>query len=437
MNEQISIYTGRRQRLMSTIGQKGAGLLASAAAATRTGDSDYRYRQNSDFYYLTGLLEPESVLVLLPGRAEGEAVLFLRDRDPAVELWDGPRIGVEGACPELGVDQAFPIEDLSEQLFELLQGRDELFYPIYQNPVLDELVGDTQHRLQGLVRRGVNAPKTFSDISVFTSEMRLIKDKHEIAIMQKSADISVEAHIEAIKTCKPNQSEYEAEALLHYHFARQGSREPAYTSIVGGGNNACVLHYINNDQPLKDGDLVLVDAGGEYQLYASDITRTYPVNGKYSEPQRLVYEAVLKVQQACIKLVRPGLSWDDYNAAAIRGLTEGMVEIGLLQGDVDQLIESGDYKRFYPHMLGHWIGLDTHDVGQYKPNGEWRKLEAGMCLTCEPGIYIPEGSEGVDEKWWGIGVRIEDDLVVTEDGCHVMTAKLPKTVEDIESLMAS
>jgi Xaa-Pro aminopeptidase len=403
----------------------------------RTGDTHYPFRQYSDFYYLTGFNEPEAVLVLAPGYAEGEFILFNRPRDPLMELWNGRRAGQEGALKDFGANIAYPIQEFRDRLIELLRDRKQVYYPIGRNVNIDQLLMASINTLRSKVRSGVGVPEEFNNIEPLLHELRLRKSPAEVATMRKAAQISVDAHKRAMQICRPGMYEYELEAELLAEFCRQGCRSPAYTPIIGAGANTCILHYTENNMPMRDGDMVLIDAGGEYQNYSSDITRTFPVNGKFSPEQKQLYELVLKSQLAAIRAVRPGLPWFDIQNQVIPILTEGLLELGILKGKLDDLIKENAIRRFYMHNSGHWLGLDTHDAGAYKINNEWRPLESGFVLTVEPGLYIAAGSESVDEKWWNIGIRIEDDVAVTDTGCEVLSAGLPKSVEEIEALMAS
>jgi len=397
----MSEYGYRRKKIMQAIGEKGILILSSAPEVYRNGDALYPYRQNSDFYYLTGFEEPESILVLAPSRKEGEFILFNRVQDKDKEIWDGPRAGQAGAIKSFHADQAFPFSEFSAMLPALLAGREAM------------------------------------DITLLLHEMRLLKSEAEIAVMQKAVDITDSAHRRAMQTCKPNLYEYELEAEIMYEFQRQGARYPAYASIVGAGRNSCILHYVNNQQKMADGDLVLVDAGCEYQYYASDITRTFPVNGKFSGEQRAIYELVLASQLAAIQTIKPQSSWQAAQDVIVKIITQGLIDLRILKGDLTSLIEKQAYLPFYMHKSGHWLGLDVHDVGLYHVNGKPRPLEANMVLTVEPGIYISGDIEGVDKRWHHIGVRIEDDVWVTDTGCKVLSANIPKTISDIESIMAS
>jgi Xaa-Pro aminopeptidase len=411
-------------------------IIASAREATRSNDTQYRYRQDSDFLYLTGFDEPEAVAVITPAK-EQKFTLFVRPRDKEMEIWNGRRAGVEGARETFGADAAFPIGEFEEKLGDFLNGAASLYYRIGNgNSDLDEAILKHIRRLRAMGRRGMGAPEAIIDTGAIIHEMRLFKSVEEIEMMQRAADIAAEGHIEAMKQVRPGMNEYEVEALIEYVFRKQGASGPAYTSIVGGGANATVLHYINNDAPLRDGDLLLVDAGAEYRGYASDITRTFPVNGRFTEAQRDIYDLVLTTQMACVEMVRPNVTHDELKNHSIELLTEGMVRLGLLQGETKKLIEEEKYKQFYMHGLGHFLGLDVHDVGRYHVKDESRSLEPGMVMTIEPGLYIAPDTTDIPEKYLGIGVRIEDDVLVTESGNRVLSSKAPKLIEEIEELMA-
>ena len=421
---------------MQRMEPNSVAIISSAREATRSHDTHYRYRQDSNFYYLTGFDEPEAIAVIAPGHAEHKYTLFVRPRDPEREIWDGRRAGVEGATSEHGADAAFPIEEFSAKLGDILNGARNLYYRIGNDAELDDTLIKQIRRMRAGIRRGIHPPEAIIDPGAILHELRLIKTEEEIAIMQRSADIAAEAHREAMKAARPGMKEYEIEALIEYIFRRNGASAPAYTSIIGSGANATVLHYINNDATLRDGDLLLVDAGAEYQGYASDITRTFPINGRFTQAQRDLYDLVLQTQLTCIEMVRPGVTMDELHNRSIELLTEGMVRLGLLAGDPQKLIEEETYKRFYMHRLGHFLGMDVHDVGKYHVNGQSRSLEPGIIITVEPGIYIAPEAEGVPDKYRGIGIRIEDDVLVTADGPRVLTSKASKQVEEIEQLMA-
>ncbi len=427
-------YARRRRQLMQMMGDDSIVLLPAAPQQYRNRDTEHLYRQDSDFHYLTGLDEPEAVMVLIPGRRQGQYILFLRERDPAMEAWNGPRVGIDGAVERLGADDAFPIGDIDDILPGLLEGRERVFYTMGNRPEFDQRLMGWLNQVRGKARAGIHAPTEFVALEHQLHDMRLFKSRAELTLMRKAARVSADAHVRAMRACQPGMFEYELEAEYLYEFRRKDC-VPSYPPIVGGGANGCVLHYVDNNDELRDGDLVLVDAGAEYGCYAADITRTFPVNGRFSPAQRALYEVVLAAQYAAIEAVRPGNHWNHPHSAAVKALTEGMVALGLLKGRVASLIKEQSYRRFYMHRTGHWLGMDVHDVGDYKIGGEWRLLEPGMALTIEPGLYIPPGSKGVAKKWWGIGIRIEDDVVVTKDGHEVLTSRVPKEPDEIEALM--
>jgi Xaa-Pro aminopeptidase len=429
------VYAQRRKQLMRMMHENSVAILPSAPTLIRNRDVEHGFRQDSDFMYLSGFNEPESVIVLIPNRKHGEFVLFCRDRDPMKETWDGRRYGPEGAVEHFSADDAFPIDDMEDILPGLMEGRESVYYSIGLNPTFDKHVLKCVNDLRAQSRRGARPPYEFVSLEYLLHDMRLYKGREELGEMRKAAKISVQAHINAMKKCRPGLYEYELEAEFLCEFKRNGAGW-AYSSIVGGGENSCILHYTENNAVLKDKDMVLIDAGAEYQGYAADITRTFPVNGKYTVPQREIYEVVLKAQEAAFAKVKPGNHWNDPHDAAVKELTRGMVDIGLLKGKPSQLIKAGSYMKYYMHRTGHWLGMDVHDVGDYKVDGNWRLLEPGMVLTVEPGLYIPAGSRGA-KRWWNTGVRIEDDLAVTKDGYELLTKGLPRTVAEVESLMAS
>jgi Xaa-Pro aminopeptidase len=410
-------------------------IIPAAREATRSNDTHYRFRQDSDFFYLTGFEEPEAIAVIKPGEAH-EYVLFVRPRDPEREIWDGRRAGVEGAKSEFGAQEAFRVEEFDGKLREILDGAEVLYYRLGVQHDLDEKIVREISNMRGLNRKPIHPPTTIIDPATIIHELRVIKSPDELELMQKAADIAAEAHCEAMKAVRSGMREYEVEALIEQIFRRHGAAGPAYTSIVGAGPNATVLHYINNDGELRDGDLLLVDAGAEYKGYASDITRTFPINGRYSQAQRDIYDLVLKAQMSCVEMVRPGVTHDQLKQHSIEVLTEGMVELGLLQGEPEQLIKDKKHEKFYMHGLGHMLGIDVHDVGRYYYGKESRALEPGVVMTVEPGIYIAPDSEGVPEKYLGIGVRIEDDVLCTDGAPRVLTSKVPKDPQEIERLMS-
>ncbi len=426
----------RRKALMAMMEPNSIAILPAADEKTRSRDTQYHFRQDSDFHYLTGFPEPEAVLVLIPDRNHGEYVLFCRERDKEKEIWDGYRAGPEGACKDYGADDAFPIDDIDEILPGLIEGRERVYYTMGKDAGFDKRLMDWVNRIRAKVRAGAHPPGEFLDLDHFLHDMRLYKSAAEIRVMTTAAEISARAHKRAMQVCKPGMFEYELEAEIQHECAKSGARFQAYNSIVGGGKNACILHYIENTDKLRDGDLVLIDAGCEYEGYASDITRTFPVSGKFSSEQKAVYEVVLEAQAAALRAVKPGNHWNEPHDESVRIITKGLVKLGLLKGEVDKLIEEEKYRDFYMHRIGHWLGMDVHDVGDYKVGGEWRVLEPGMVMTVEPGIYISPDNENVARKWRGIGIRIEDDVLVTKDGCEVLTKDVPKSVKEIEALMA-
>jgi Xaa-Pro aminopeptidase len=420
---------------MRRMQRNSVAIIPAAREATRSNDTQYRFRQDSDFFYLTGFEEPEAIAVIKPG-AEHGYTLFVRPRDPEREIWDGRRAGVEGARNEFGAKESFRVDEFDSKLREILDGAEILYYRLGVQRDLDEKIIREISNMRALNRKPIHPPATIIDPATIIHELRVIKSPAELELMQKAADIAAEAHCEAMKAVRPGMREYEVEALIEQIFRRHGAAAPAYTSIVGAGPNATVLHYINNDGELREGELLLVDAGAEYKGYASDITRTFPIGGRYSPAQREIYELVLKAQMSCVEMVRPGVTHDQLKQHSIEVLTEGMVELGLLQGESEQLIKEKKYEKFYMHGLGHMLGIDVHDVGAYYHGKESRALEPGVVMTVEPGLYIAPGSEGVPEKYLGIGVRIEDDVLCTNDGPRVLTSKVPKDPQEIEGLMA-
>lgn len=430
---ELKTYQQRRRRLAEQM-QAGVAVIPTAPERSRNRDSTYPYRFDSYFHYLTGFGEPDAVLVLVADE-EPKSILFCREKNPEREVWDGFRHGPEAARETFCFDEAYPIAMLDEMMTKLLADQPSLHFHLGADSAWDVRAVGWLNAVRAEVRNGIAAPSAIRDVRVLLDEMRLIKSTEEIATMRRAAEISTAAHRRAMQQVRPGRHEYEIEAELLHDFHRHGAQAPAYTSIVAGGANACVLHYVDNSARLRDGDLLLIDAGCELDGYAADITRTFPVNGRYSAVQKDVYEMVLAAQAAAIGAVKVGASWDDLHQAALKVLAQGMIDLGLCTGSVDGLLESGDYKRFYMHKTGHWLGMDVHDVGDYKRGGQWRKLEAGMVLTVEPGCYIRPG-EDVPEHLWNIGIRIEDDVLVTAQGCEVLTLAAPKTVDDIEATMA-
>lgn len=428
-------FKKRRKRLMQQIGKGNIGLIPSASAQTRNRDVHYPFRQDSDFYYLTGFNEPDALAVFIPGRPQGEYLLFCREYDEKKALWEGAHAGLGGATTDYGADDAFPIDDIDEILPGLLENKAKVFYPMGRDSDLDHRLLEWVHHLRSQSRAGVSAPLELVSLEHILHEMRLFKSEAEIKLMRKAAEISAEAHIKAMQKCRPGLYEYQIESEIIYHFLQQGLRAVAYPSIVAAGKNACVLHYTENSSKLSDGDLLLIDAGAECDHYAADITRTFPISGRFSEPQKQLYQLVLDAQAAALAEIKPGAPWNLAHEASVKVLTKGLVALGLLKGRVSKLIKDETYKTFYMHRIGHWLGMDVHDVGDYKVKDEWRLLEPGMVLTIEPGLYIPKDCESVDERWRGIGIRIEDDVLVTQKGYEILTVRVPKSIDEIEALM--
>jgi Xaa-Pro aminopeptidase len=399
----------------------------------RNADTHYDYRHDSHFYYLTGFAEPESVLLLIAGD-EPQSILFCREKNAEREVWDGFRYGPDAAVEHFGLDAAYPIGQLDEKLVELMGNQPVLFYPIGGDSVWDARIIKARESVKAKARTGIQTPNVMRDVRELLNEMRLFKDEYEISIMRAAAKISCEAHRRAMRFARPGQYEYEVEAELLHEFCRHGARHPAYTSIVAGGANACTLHYVGNNARLNDGDLLLIDAGGELGGYASDITRTFPINGRFSAAQKDVYEIVLAAQVAAIAAAKPVNQWNAPHEAALRVLAQGFIDLKLCKGSVEAVLESESYKQFYMHRTGHWLGMDVHDVGEYKVDGNWRPLQPGMVLTVEPGCYI-RPSDSVSRDLWNIGIRIEDDVLITSDGNEVLTQAAPKTVNEIEEVM--
>ena len=429
-------YAARRKDLMSMMADNSIAVIAAAPEKVRSKDTLYPYKQSTNFSYLSGFSEPCAVMLLIPNRQQGECVLFCRDKDPLRETWDGLRLGPVEAKQALALDDAFPIDDIDDILPGLLEGKSHIYYSAGKDKAFDKQLIQWVDEVT-LDKESDSEPCCEQvDLDHILAELRLIKSAAEIKLMRKAADISAEAHCRAMRFCQPGQYEYQLQAEIEHQFMTSGATGPAYTSIVGGGKNACILHYIENQSALKSGDLVLIDAGCEYQNYAADITRTFPINGKFSTAQAAIYDIVLAAQTAAINCITPGVTYDQANKATIEVITQGLVELGILKGDVDQLIAEGAYREFYMHSVSHWLGMDVHDVGDYKINNQWRVYEAGMLLTIEPGIYIAADNQNVDKKWRGIAVRIEDDILVTKAGREVLTDGVPKQRDQIESLMA-
>ena len=431
-------FQERRDRLAEEMGPHSIAIIATSPVAMRNRDADYKFRADSSFFYLTGFAEPEAVAIIETFESIDEGYtysLFCRERDREMEIWHGYRAGVDGAVEDYDADEAYAIDLLDEEIIEKLLNKQKLFYRMGQQADFDARVAKWIAEANGESRKGTSAPAQVIQLDRILDEMRLHKSTQEIELMQIASTISAQAHTRAMQAVKPGMMEYALEAELNYIFGQNGC-VPSYNSIVGGGENGCILHYVENDKVLKDGDLVLIDAACEYQLYASDITRTFPVNGKFSSEQKALYEVVLKAQLAAIDAVRIGNSYKEPHRIAVRILVQGLLDLGLMQGNIEQIIESESFHQFYMHGTGHWLGMDVHDVGSYKIEGEWRAYEEGMTVTVEPGLYIAPDDETVDAKWRGIGIRIEDDVVVTKNGPRVLTAVVVKTVEEIEALMA-
>lgn len=436
---EMEYFAERRDNLVSSIEDNSIIIVPSNTEVLRNGDANYRFRQESNFYYLTGFCEPDSLALIIKENNNSKFILFVRPRDPEKEQWDGIRAGLDGACSEYCAYESYDIQQIDEKIPEYLQNKSKVYYDLGCNDNYDQKVITWLNQVKNMQRKGISAPEEVSNLGSILAEMRLKKDELEIFYMQKASKIAAASHIKAMQAVTKSEYEYELEAELMYECAKHGALSQAYTPIVGSGGNTCILHYGENNQKLDQNGLVLIDAGAEFNHYAADITRTFPVSGKFSEEQKKIYELVLRAQLAAIDEVRPGNTWDRMQATILEVLVAGLVELGILKpngASVSELIESESYKPFYMHNSGHWLGLDVHDVGSYKVDGKWRELEPGMALTIEPGIYIKAGLKGVDPKWWNIGVRIEDDILVTKSGHEVLTKDVPKQIHDIELLIA-
>ena len=432
MNFDPTIYARRRARLLAQM-QHGVAIIPTAPEVARNADTHYSYRHDSNFYYLSGFAEPEAVLVLTAGD-EPKSILFCREKNLEREIWDGHRFGPDAAREQFGFEAAYPIDQLDEKLAELIGNQPALFYPMGLDAEWDQRILKLRGDVVAKIRSGIRAPDQIRDVRVLLSEMRLFKDEHELDIMRRAAAISTAAHKRAMHFTRPDMFEYQIEAELLHEFCSRGARQPAYTSIVAGGANACVLHYVGNNARLRDGDLLLIDAGCDLDGYASDITRTFPVGGKFSAEQKDVYDIVLAAHAAAIAAAKPNQNWNAPHDAALRVLAQGFIDLKLCHGSVDAVLESESYKKFYMHRTGHWLGMDVHDVGDYKIGDDWRPLQPGMVLTVEPGCYI-RPADDVPMSLWNIGIRIEDDVAITLRGNEVLTDAAPKTVTDIEELM--
>ncbi|MFP6682896.1 MAG: Xaa-Pro aminopeptidase [Gammaproteobacteria bacterium] len=428
-------FANRRKRLMDMIDVGGIAIQPTAPERVRNRDVYFPYRPDSDFYYLTGFPEPEAVAVMVPDRPQGEFLLFCRERDAEAETWHGRRAGLDGACEYYGADDAFPISDLDDILPGLLENKDRIYYTMGRYLEFDQRLVGWVTRVTDKGRAGVHAPDQFVSLGHVMHESRLFKSQQEIKTMRRAASISADAHRHVMSVCRPGMYEYQIEAELLHAFMQQGARSPAYPSIVGGGANSCILHYVENQDQLKEGDLLLIDAGAEYDCYASDITRTFPINGKFSKEQAAVYEVVLEAQLAAIAEVQPGNTWNMPHEAAVEVITRGLVSLGILKGRTSKLICDEMFRPYYMHKTGHWLGMDVHDVGDYKIVDEWRTFEPGMVTTVEPGLYLSSSIQGLAKRWWNIGIRIEDDVLVTKNGNEILSTDAPKQIDDIESLM--
>jgi Xaa-Pro aminopeptidase len=428
-------YAKRRRQLMRMAGEDSIIILLAAPARVRNNDAYYPYRQDSDFLYLTGFREHDAVLVMIPDGNDGQCMLFCRSRDPEREMWDGVMVGPDSAVSKYGMDQAFDFSEVEKRLPELLHDRDRIYYDLGRNPTFDQRLIGWLNEFRGKSRKNFHAPEEIHALDHMLHDMRLYKSREELSAMRRSAKVAIEAHEHAMKLCAPGLNEADIHAELLHTFTRHHC-EPSYMPIVGGGANGCVLHYITNRDLLKDGDMLLIDAGAEYDGYASDITRTFPINGKFSPEQRDLYEVVLAAQAAGIKQAYAGNQWQDMHDAAVRVATEGMISLGILEHCLEEELEMEGYKPFYVHNTGHWLGLDVHDVGEYQIDGHSRELEPGMVMTVEPGIYIHPEENSVAECWRGVGIRIEDNIAITRDEPRILTGDLVKMPDDIEALMA-
>ena len=425
-------FSERRDLLADKVLEDSAIIVSAASVKSRISDTEYSYRQDSNFYYLSGYEEPESLILIRPNQDKERFIIFCRDRDPLREQWDGFRTGQEGVIQDYGADAAYSINSIDEIMPKLLEGAKNIYFSMSAPCGVDSKISSWVEDIRKNTRSGAEPPQNLLSLDSILHEMRLIKESDEMDLMKQAANITTEAHIRAMQSVRPGMYEYQLEAEYLYAFNKNGARSPAYNSIVGGGNNSCILHYVENNAELHDGDLVLVDAGCEYQYYASDVTRTFPVNGKFSPEQREIYSIVLEAHKQSMEQAKPGNKWNLMHEKSVEVIVEGLLSIGLLQGSRDEIIDKGEYTKFYMHRIGHWLGMDVHDVGSYKQDGDWRPLEEGMVMTVEPGIYILDSMEGVDDKWKGIGVRIEDDIAITDSGFEILTPDVPRTIEEVE-----
>ena len=434
--EQEIDFSARRKRLCKELLEESVVIVGSASSYYRNSDANFPFRQDSNFHYISGFDEPNSIIVLRPFAKDKKFIMFCRDRDPLREQWDGFRSGTEGAIKDFGAEEAYSISVVDELMPSLLEGAKNIYYSMSSPNGINFKIENWISQIKANARKGSEAPENLMSLDSVLDELRLLKKEEELTLMRKAGEITCEAHSRAMVKVSPGMFEYQLEAEYLYTFINGGARFPAYNSIVGGGNNACILHYNENSSKLKEGDLVLVDAGCEFDYYASDVTRTFPVGKKFSDAQKQIYKVVLEAHKQACNEIKPGNPWNVAHTKSIEVITEGLVDLGILKGNPTALIEKEEYSKFYMHRVGHWIGMDVHDVGNYKKNGKWRELEPGMVLTIEPGIYILDSLEGVEEKWLGIGVRIEDDLLVTKKGHEILTSNAPREISDIEDLKA-
>ncbi len=430
-------FSERRSELSKKVLDDSAIIVASSPVKSRISDTDYLYRQDSNFYYLSGYEEPESILLIRPYAKKDNFIIFCRDRDPLKEQWDGFRSGQKGAVKDFGANKSLSISSVDSLMPELLEGAKNIYYSMSSPCGLDKRINAWVDQIRLNTRAGAEPPQNLLSLDSIIHEMRLLKSDEEIEVMKQAAEITTEAHIRAMKAVKPGMFEYQLEAEYLYAFNKNGARAPAYNSIVGGGNNACILHYAENNSELKDGDVVLVDAGCEYKYYASDVTRTFPVNGSFTEEQKQIYSVVLEAHKQSMDQLQPGNKWNLAHEKSVEVIVEGLIDLGIIKSSKQEAIDTGEYSKFYMHRVGHWLGMDVHDVGSYKQDGDWRDLEPGMVMTIEPGIYILDSLEGVEDKWKGIGVRIEDDVLVTKEGFEVLTPDIPRSIEEVESTVQS
>src|SRR3990167_1795638 len=434
--QQQNDYKKHREKLFKAMLPNSIALLPTAPIIRRSADQNYRFYPDNDFYYFTGYPEPEAVAVLIKSEQKGERyILFNRRKDPAQEQWSGIRIGQEAALKEYLVDEAYPIDELMNKLPELTSNKEALYFTWGRYTSFDETIKNCLNKIRDKIRAGFKIPDHCINLESIVSEMRLIKDSQEIAWLRKAAEITTLAHKQAMRACYPGSNEYQVKAELIYGFLKQGGMGEAYDSIVAGGENACILHYTVNNQPLKANELLLIDAAAKYNFYCADVTRTYPISSKFTGEQKAIYEIVYEAQLAAIKAAKPGICWLEMELTARRVITPGLIKLGVLKGDIEELLAQNAYAPFYMHRIGHWLGMDVHDVGRYKENGQWRTLQSGMVTTIEPGIYIKPGLP-VDRRWWGIGIRIEDNVVITDSGVDILTIDMPKKASEIEMLVS-